>query len=181
MKTLKNYIKEGYTPTFFDSWDYTNYYVKYHVANNFLRYVDGDKTFGELVAGDTIYYYSAELDDIIELTVKGKIRRKGEKMVMSVEPFSEGHRKQNVIDFGPAYSSWSGNTGEQVDEYNGDNIPNSSLCISIGWNAVFGTNLESVKKIAHSSVTKAIEKAREDMNKLKAELERLEKKLNSFV
>ena len=176
MKTLKNYINEGYRPTFFDSWD-DNYPSPY----NFLRYVDGDKTFGELVAGDTIYYYSAELDDIIELTVKGKIRRKGAKMVMSVEPFGEGHRKQNIIDFGPAYTTWVGNTGEQFDEYDGDNIPNSSLCVSIVWNAAFGTNIESVKKIAHSSVTKAIEKAKEDMDKLKTEIERLEKKLDSFV
>ena len=177
MKKLNQFIKESSSIYADLDMDYN----KYPVSSTFLRYADGDMTFGELKPGDNIYYYSSELDDIIELTVKGKIRKKDARIVMSVEPFGEGRVKHTIIEFGPAYSSWMGNTGEQVDEYDSKNIPSSSLCISIDFSSVFGTNKESVKKIAHSSVMGELDAIKKKMEELQNKMNSLQQKIDRFV
>lgn len=60
----------------FESWNYGDYPTTY------MEYNDGDKTFGEIVANDTLYYWAApkylvpQKIDITELKAMGKMGMK---------------------------------------------------------------------------------------------------------
>ena len=178
MKDIKTYINES--GSLFDS-GYT-YNV---IAQNYLEYEDGDKKFGELQSGDIIYMYNYNSENIIEITVKGKISKRDNKIYISTEPFklipNAKYSKSSKIEFGPAYGGRMGaDDGGAVRDYSPENIEKSSICISFGGGYAFGTNKETVLKYAKGDIAKSIQKIQDKINNLQKEIESLNKKFKNI-
>ena len=179
MKDIKKYINES--ASLFDSG-----YGYDDIARNYLEYEDGDKKFGELQAGDIIYMYRYNVENIIEITVKGKISKGKNKIYMSTESFklnpnSKYCKASSKIEFGPANGARSGADDEGiVRDYSPEKIEKSSICISFSEGCAFGTNKETVLKYAKKDITKSIQKIQNDMKNLQKEIDKLNKKFENI-
>lgn len=175
MKTIKDYINES--ASLFDDC----YYPYDLPASNYLEYNEGDKKFGELQRGDDIYLYHYPNDEILNITIDGKLTV-GRKNIhiktksFKLNPSRKTQRVSNDIVFGPVDSSRSGEEGD----YTPSNVEKSSICISFGGGWVVGTNKETVLKYAKSDISNSITKIQSDIEKLQAEIESLNKKLENI-
>lgn len=140
---------------------------------NYLDHNEGDKTFGELKAGDIIYYHNFDSNEILEIAVKtGKISHRDGMAYVSIKPtvVSRFH-KMTRLEFGPTRGGrWFGNG----KVYSCSNIPSSSLCVDANGEFVFGTNREVVLAVAKLNMASRIEE-------VKKEIEGLNKKLNGLT
>lgn len=115
----------------FESWNYGDYPTTY------TEYNDGDKTFGEIVVNDTLYYWAApkyfnpQEIDIVELKAMGKMRMKDGNYTIKVNDKSI----KNVV-IGSVNGGYSGN-----DKYYSPNTAKDmSVAIGIRDLIVIGTN-----------------------------------------
>ena len=175
MKTIKEYICES--ASLFD-----DFYQPYELpASNYLEYNEGDKKFGELQKGDEVYLYHYPNDEILSITIDGKLTV-GRKNIhiktksFKLNPSRKTQRVSNDIVFGPTNGSRSGEEGEYIP----NNVEKSSICISYGGGWIVGTNKETVLKYAKSDISNSIKKIQSDIEKLQAEIKSLNKKLENI-
>lgn len=172
MKNIKEYINES--ASLFD--DVIHPYDM--PASNYLEYNEGDKKFGELQKGDEIYLYHYPNDEILNITIDGKLTV-GRKNIhiktksFKLNPSRKTQRVSNDIIFGPIGGSRSGEEGEYIPS----NVEKSSICISYGGGWCVGTNKETVLKYAKSDISNSIQKIQNNIVKLQVEIESLNKKL----
>lgn len=176
MKDIKKYIIES--ASLFDNGDYSG---RNSIPSNYLEYNDEDKSFGELKKDDIVYLYSYSNDNILEVTINGKLNTKGDFVTIKTQSFkinpnSKYCKPQSVIKFGPNGGSRSGEEGE----YSPSNVGKSSICISYGGGWAVGTNKETVLKYAKSDISNSINKIQNDIEKLQNQIETLNKKLENI-
>lgn len=170
MKDLNEFIKES--ASLFDNWSGG-------FANNYISYNEGDTTFGELADGDKIYYHNVKdpNDNVVELTVKGKLIKRNGYYYIKVYDESDPKAKTITLDIGPVDTS----TARGDKKYNPDEVSNSSICVSFDDNKVFGTNRDDVLSIAKSNVTSQINKINEEIKSLKTLIKSLKEKLDAII
>ena len=175
MKSIKEYINES--ASLFD-----DVYHPYEMPpSNYLEYNEGDKKFGELQKGDEIYLYHYPNDEILNITIDGKLTV-GRKSIhiktksFKLNPSRKTQRVSNDIVFGPTNGSSSGEEGEYIP----NNVEKSSICIAYGGGWIVGTNKETVLKYTKSDISNSIIKVQNDIEKLQAEIESLNKKLENI-
>lgn len=144
MKNLNQYIKEATNvSTLFDD-DYSR------GANNYIDYNDGDKTFGELKSGDTLFYYIYNIGNIDNTKLKGGIKIKNNMFYLPCSPYQISKDLKNVKNnkfiIGPTNCSCK----FEEKEYNPDDVEKSSVCVGVEF--VFGTNEETVKRFAEENL-----------------------------
>ena len=144
MKNLNQYIKEtSNISTIFDD-DYSR------GANNYIDYNDGDKTFGELKSGDTLFYYIYNIGNIDSTKLKGGIKIKNNVFYLPCNPYQTSKQLKNIKNnkflIGPTNGSYK--FGEK--EYNPRDVEKASVCIGV--ECVFGTNEETVKKFVEENL-----------------------------
>lgn len=151
-------------------------------APNYIEYNEGDKKFGELQRGDEIYLYHYSNDEILNITVIGKliVGRKNihiKTKSFRLNPSSKTKIVSNDIVFGPV----DGNRYGKEGNYTPSNVEKSSICISFGGEWAVGTNRETVLKYAKSDISNSIQKTQSDIQNLQKEVESLNKKLENIV
>lgn len=153
----------------FDSFTYS--YAP--TPTNYLDHNEGDKTFGELKAGDIIYYHNFDSNEILDIAVKtGKISHRDDMAYVSIKPtIVSRFQKLTRLEFGPTRGGRWFNNGKEYSCYN---IPTSSLCVDANGAFVFGTNREVVLAVAKLNMVSRIEE-------VKKEIEGLNKKLNGLT
>ena len=176
MKSIKEYINES--ASIFD-----DIYNPYELpASNYLEYNEGDKKFGELQKGDEVYLYSYSNDEILNITIDGKLTVGKKKNIhiktksFKLNPSRKTQKVSNDIVFGPIGGSRSGEEGEYIPS----NVEKSSICISFGGGWAVGTNKESVLKYAKSDISNSINKIQSDIENLQKQIESLNKKLENI-
>lgn len=63
------------------------------------KYVDGDKKFGDVVAGDSIFYYDRICNTFTKYEVKKGLHERGGRLVISLKDLEDA-RKRLYLDFG---------------------------------------------------------------------------------
>lgn len=156
----------------------------YNMSNhptNYLEYIDGDKQFGKLKSGDIIYYYSFDTASIIQAVVKSdKISHRNGMLYISIDTIKidKNHELTKLI-FGPI----SGNAmfgisiNDTIKKYIHWEIDDSSLCVNINGNFIFGTNRNSVLQAAKETLNTRLNQVNENIEKLKIEYNLVNDKL----
>lgn len=160
----------------FDSFAYSSY----PIATNYLDYNEGDKTFGELKAGDIIYYHYFESNEILEIVVKtGKIVHRDNTAYMTIKPTNISRfQKLTRLEFGPVLGSrWFG-SGKK---YYSTDIPSSSICVSDSGTFVFGTNRDIVLAMAKLNLVSRIEDVKTEIGTLNKRLGEMSAQLDSLI
>ena len=175
MKQFKEYIIES--ASLFD--DVYNSYPA--TPANYINYNEGDKTFGELQKGDEVYLYTYSNDEILNITIDGKliVGRKNihiKTKSFKLDPSNKWQRVSNDIVFGPTDGNRSGEKGS----YDPDKVKESSICVSYSGGWAVGTNKEVVLKYAKSDISNSINKIQNDIEKLQNKIEALNKKLENI-
>ena len=148
----------------FESWDYRDYPTTY------TEYNDGDKTFGEIVANDTLYYWSApkyfdpKNIGIVELKAMGK-------MCISVGNYTIRVNDKSIksVVIGSANGGYSGN-GRY---YTPSTAKDMSVAIGLSDLIVIGTNRDMVLKFAKV-------KLNEKLCELRREMECVQEKIDAY-
>lgn len=113
-------------------------------ANNYIDYNDGDKTFGELKSGDTIFYFIYNIGTLNNIKLKGGIKIKNDIFYLPCSSYQISKQLKNVKNnkfiIGPTNNLYK--FGEK--NYNPYDVKKSSVCVGI--ECIFGTNEETVKK-----------------------------------
>ena len=147
---------------------------------NYLDHNEGDKTFGELKAGDIIYYHNFDSNEILDIAVKtGKISHRDGMAYVSIKPtvVSRFH-KMTRLEFGPTSGGRWFNNGKEYSCYN---IPTSSLCVDANGAFVFGTNRAVVLAVAKLNMVSRIESVKQEIKKLNDILNELTAQLDSLI
>ena len=147
---------------------------------NYLDHNEGDMTFGELKAGDIIYYHHYDSNEILEIAVKtGKITHRDGMAYVTISPttISKFH-KLTRLEFGPTCGGSWFNNGKEYSCYN---IPSSSLCVNSNGSFVFGTNREVVLSVAKQNITTRIRNAKQQIEQLNGSLNELTAQLDSLI
>jgi hypothetical protein len=179
MKNLQNYIVE--VSSLYDTWSGST-------PSNWLDYHDGDKKFSELQVGDVVYYHTFDTmgksSGVVEFNIKSAgIKTRKNTAYLSVEPIKL-NKFQTItqLEFGPT------NGGAGFGPINGVNryysfgdVADSSVCISIYDDCVFGTNREIVLNIAKSNVGSRIEKINKQIDDLNKSLGDLNAQLQNLI
>ncbi len=158
-----------------------DYYADYESPENYIEYNKGDKTFGELKLNDIVYLYNCSADDILEVTIKGKLKSRIGKLSIKTKSFklnpnSKYCKPQSEIEFGPTdVQSISGD-----HTYYPEKVKDSSLCASFKGGWAVGTNREIVLKYAKSDISNSIQKIQSNIENLQKEIELLNKKLENY-
>lgn len=158
----------------FDSFSYSSY------PTNYLDHNEGDKTFGELKAGDIIYCHNFDSNEILEIAVKtGKIVHRDDTAYMCIKPTNiSGFQKQTRLEFGPVSGSrWFG-SGKQ---YRSSDIPFSSICVADSGTFVFGTNRDIVVAMAKLNLVSRIEDVKTEIESLNKRLGEMSAQLDSLI
>lgn len=172
MKSISNFIKES-TSLFDDIYD--PYRSEHAIA--YIKYFDGDQTFGEINKGDTIYVYHYKFDKILEVKATNKVIGRGANKYLPINSIDISKKeKLNKLVFGPLHVSWSGD-GES---YNPDQVEKTSVCVLFNKSMVFGTNKDNVLKIAKSRIGEQIEQISKDIEKLNNEIDELKNRLDNL-
>lgn len=184
MKEISNFIKESSSIFYNDMSD---------MPVNYLDYNSGDKTFGELKTGDTIYYQyfnNGSTSNIVEVKVKKEgIQYKNNYAIINIEPYKTNANKRELttyLTFGPKNASrdfrFLGNDGKDVwKSYSVSDIENSSVCVNAGGNYVFGTNREVVIKFAKSGIANKIAEIKKQIANLQITLDSLNKEMENIL
>jgi hypothetical protein len=145
----------------------------YNISNhptNYLEYIDGDKQFGKLKSGDIIYYYSFDTASIFRAVVKSdKILHRNGMSYISINPIKidKNHILTKLI-FGPiSGSAIFGEINGIQRSYRYWIIDDSSLCVNINGNFIFGTNRNSVLKAAKENLKSRLNYVNEKIEELK--------------
>lgn len=113
-------------------------------ANNYIDYNDGDKTFGELKSGDTIFYFIYNIGTLNNIKLKDGIKIKNDVFYLPCSPYQISKQLKNVKNnkfiIGPTNSLYK--FGKK--NYNPYDVEKSSVCVGV--ECIFGTNEETVKK-----------------------------------
>lgn len=171
MKHITKYIKES-ASVFDDVYDpYRSYAIAY------IKYFDGDKKFGEVVAGDTIYVYHYNFDKIIEVKAINKVIGRGANKYLPIDGIDiSKNEKLKKLVFGPRYASWMG----RGESYHPDQVQDTSVCVLFDKSMVFGTNKDNVLNIAKSGIGEQIEEVSKDIEKLNDRINQLKEKLDNL-
>lgn len=151
-------------------------------APNYIECNEGDKKFGELQKGDEIYLYHYSNDEILNITIDGKLIVGRKNIHIKTKSFKLNSSSKtkivlNDIIFGPVDINRIGKEGY----YTPSNVEKSSICIAFGGGWAVGTNRETVLKYAKSDISNSIQKAQSDIKKLQKEMELLNKKLENIA
>ena len=158
----------------FDSFSYSSY------PTNYLDHNEGDKTFGELKAGDIIYCHYFDSNEILEIAVKtGKIVHRDNTAYMTIKPTHiSKFQKLTRLEFDPVSGSrWFG-SGKK---YYSSHIPFSSICVADSGTFVFGTNRAVVLAMAKLNMVSRIEDVKTDIETLNKRLNDLTAQLDSLI
>lgn len=156
----------------FESWDYGDYPTTY------TEYNDGDKTFGEIVANDTLYYWSApEYFDpqktcIAELKAMGKMSMKDGNYTIRVNDKSI---KRVVI--GSVNGGYSG----KGRYYSPSTAKDMSVAIGLSDLIVIGTNRDMVLKFAKVKLNEKLCELRREMERIKEKIDAYSKMLTDLA
>lgn len=174
MKNINEYIAES--ASLFDD-DYNSYSMP---PSNYINYNEGDKTFGELQKGDEVYLYTYAHDEILNITIDGKLTVGRKDIHIKTKSFnlnpSIKKMTSNDIVLGPVYSSRMAPEGS----YDPDKVKESSICVSYSGGWAVGTNKEAVLKYAKSDISNSINKIQNDIKDLQNQIETLNKKLENI-
>ena len=158
----------------FDSFSYSS------CPTNYLNHNEGDKTFGELKAGDIIYYHNFDSNEILEIAVKtGKIVHRDDTAYMTIKPTNISRfQKLTRLEFGPVSGSrWFG-SGKK---YYSTDIPSSSLCVADSGTFVFGTNRDIVLAMAKLNLVSRIEDVKTEIETLNKRLDEMSAQLDGLI
>ena len=158
----------------FDSFSYSS------CPTNYLDHNEGDKTFGELKAGDIIYYHNFDSNEILEIAVKtGKIVHRDDTAYMTIKPTNISRfQKLTRLEFGPVSGSrWFG-SGKK---YYSTDIPSSSLCVADSGTFVFGTNRDIVLAMAKLNLVSRIEDVKTEIETLNKRLDEMSAQLDGLI
>lgn len=174
MKQINKYILES--SSLFDSG-----YELGDIPQNYLKYEEGDKTFGELKNDDIVYLYNYSNDNIREITINGTLKVGSKKVSIKTKSFklnpdSKYCKAQTELKFGPL-GQRSGSNGEY---YSPQDVEKSSICVAFTGGYAFGTNKETVRKYAKNDINNSIAKIQKDIENLQNEIESLNKKLENI-
>ena len=160
----------------FDSFTYS--YAP--TPTNYLDRNEGDKTFGELKAGDIIYYHHFDSNEILEIAVKtGKISHRDGMAYVSIKPTVVSRfQKLTRLEFGPTSGGRWFNNGKEYSCYS---IPLSSLCVDANGAFVFGTNRAIVLAVAKLNMVSRIEEVKQDIKKLNGRLNEMTAQFDSLI
>lgn len=153
----------------------------YDIPQSYLVYNNGDKTFSELCADDTIYYYNHNIcGDIVEIKLKsaGTKKRNGE-FYLSIEPVKvDRYYKVTKLVFGSCNGSrYFGEINGEWRSYNPGYIDESSVCVGVG-GEIFGTNKDSVINFAKAHIDSQISKMNDKMKSLQNTITALNDRLS---
>ena len=158
----------------------------YSSPHSFLEYNEGDIKFGDLVPGDTIYYHTMEYPKDGQLNIykmevsSGIVRAKGEAYIkVNPIPMYKGQLKKyqmTKLSFGPLYSSGTIRFGDELKNYDSNDINKSSICANNSL-VIFGTNLEEVTKYAKRGIEEIINKKQKEIERLTLFVEAMKTKL----
>ena len=138
MKNLIQYIKEATNvSTLFDD-DYSR------SANNYIDYNDGDKTFGELKTGDTIFYFVYNIGTLNSIKLKDGLKVKNNVFYLPCDSYQISKQLKNVKNNKFIIGPTNGSCKFGKKDYNPHDVEKSSVCVGV--ECVFGTNEETVKK-----------------------------------
>ena len=168
----------------FESYDWN----AYPMASNFLDYREGDVTFDQIKAGDTLYYFDLNCSfrdsfEIKEFKATGPVRKRDNKAYINIEkmPEWEGQPKKfwkHVLNIGPLNGSRSFDFDGEIKSYNPSQIGGSSICVNDGATRVFGTNEEFVKEYVIRGMQLKMKSVEEEIAKLQASRNSLVAKIN---
>lgn len=158
----------------FDSFSYSSCPTKY------LDYNEGDKTFGELKAGDIVYCHYFDSNEILEIAVKtGNIVHRDDTAYMTIKPTHiSKFQKLTRLEFGPVSGSRLFASGKK---YSCSNIPFSSICVSDCGTFVFGTNRDIVLAMAKLNLVSRIEDVKTEIESLNKRLGKMTEQLDSLI
>lgn len=163
----------------FDSWTS-------NCPSNYLDYHENDKKFSELQIGDVVYYHGFNTDNpgsILEIVIKtAGIKKKDDTAYISVIPVN--FNKYNTVSkliFGPVSAGQDFVSGGILKSYNFSKIAESSLCISLNGNCVFGTNRERVLEIAQQHIISRITEVNTEIGNLNNKLNKLNNNLKGLI
>lgn len=158
----------------FDSFAYSSY------PTNYLDHNEGDKTFGELKAGDIIYYHNFVSNEILEIPVKtGNIVHRDGTAYMTIKPTRISiFQKLTRLEFGPVSGGRWFDSGKK---YSCSNIPFSSICVADSGTFVFGTNRDNVLAIAKLNLVSRIEDVKTEIESLNKRLGKMTAQLDSLI
>lgn len=158
----------------FDSFSYSS------CPTNYLDHNEGDKTFGELKAGDIIYYHNFDSNEILEIAVKtGKIVHRDDTAYMTIKPTNISRfQKLTRLEFGPVSGGRLFSSGKK---YSSSNIPFSSICVSDSGAFVFGTNRDIVLAMAKLNLVSRIEDVKTEIESLNKRLSKMTAQLDSLI
>ena len=177
MKSLIKHIQES--ASIFDIG------VGYDDIPTYTKYSEGDLKFGDVDAGDTLYYWDIYSDNIIELTATSKMKPyKGQQspwkhnFVIDVKKTKEYNKEKVIV--GAQYGLFSGGPEKQ---YNPDTV--SKMSISIGLDryrpSAMGTNRDTVLKLAKSNISEKIEDLSYNIWQTQQEIDKLKKRLDNML
>ena len=158
----------------FDSFAYSSY------PTNYLDHNEGDKTFGELKAGDIIYCHNFDSNEILEIVVKtGKIVHRDNTAYMTIKPTRISRfQKLTRLEFGPVLGGrWFG-SGKK---YHSSDIASSSICASDSGTFVFGTNRDIILAMAKLNLVSRIEDVKTEIETLNKQLGKMTEQLDSLT
>lgn len=148
-----------------------------NIPENYLVYIDGEKKFGKLQKNDVIYIGMCGYDSIKVYEVK----LKDAKFHTSKDYFvylSLDNKNIKKATFGPKHGNrWFG----QGYSYSMELIPESSICVSYGNLAAFGTNKDTVIEYIQKGINDLIKQTNEQIISLKSKISDKKKSLENIV
>lgn len=150
--------------------------------SNYLEYIDGNKQFGELKSGDKIYYYSYNTSSIYEIEITSdKILRRNKMAFIQINPIEIGNQILSKLILGPIVgSALFGEINGKHRSYRHWVIDESSICVNVNGEFIFGTNRETVLKYAKEILTSKISNITAKIIEIKTEFNTINNKLKNL-
>lgn len=148
-----------------------------NIPENYLVYIEGEKTFGELQKNDVIYIGMYKYDTIKVYEIK----LKDTKFHTSKDYFvylSLDNKNFKKATFGPKNGNrWFG----QGYSYSTELIPESSICVTYGNLTAFGTNKDTVIEYIKKGINDSIKETNEQIISLESKISNKKKSLENIV
>lgn len=149
-----------------------------NIPQNYLEYIEGEKKFGELQKNDVIYIGMYKGYDNIKVY---EVKLKDNKFHTSKDYFvylSLDNKNIKKATFGPKNGNrWFG----QGYSYSMELIPESSVCVSYGNLAAFGTNKDTVIEYIKKGINDSIKETKEQIISLESKISNKKKSLENIV